>query len=108
METKYKALRFVATIYKIFAWIFLVLGILGLPGGVIGGLIISPNYGYAPGPGSLLGLGAGIILVLLGVLLFIVFLSFGQFIYVFMDIEDNTRKAYLLMEEKYTIVEQEN
>ena len=107
MEKRYKVLRFVAVLYKILAWIFLVIGILGLPGGVIYGVIIGGQVGQM-GQWVLFGLGIGFGAIIAGVIFYVLFMSMGQFIYVFLDLEANTRKTYLLLEEKSTIVEQEH
>ncbi|MDD3627062.1 MAG: hypothetical protein PHV06_07055 [bacterium] len=106
MEKKYNVLRFVATLYKILAWVFLVLGILGLPGGVIYGVIMGGQPGQQMAQWVLYGIGMGFGSLLAGAIYFVLFMSLGQFIYVFLDIESNTRKTYLLLEEKSTIVEQ--
>ncbi|HDS09070.1 MAG TPA: hypothetical protein ENN73_02480 [Firmicutes bacterium] len=105
MEKKYNMLRFVATLYKILAWIFLILGILGLPAGVIYGVIIGGQTNQML-QWVLFGVGYGFGAVIAGAIYFVLFMSIGQFIYVFLDIENNTRKTYLLLEEKSTIVEQ--
>ena len=106
METKYKVLRLVATLYKILAWIFLVIGILGLPGGVIYGVVMGGQV-QPMAYWVMMGLGTGLGSILGGVILYVLFMGMGQFIYVFLDIEDNTRKTYLLLETKSAIVEQE-
>lgn len=106
MEKKYKILRFVATIYKIFAWLFLIVGILGLPGGIIYFIILGSQQGNVQGF-VLMGLAYGVGSLLAGLVSFILFMAVGQFIYVFLDIEHNTRKAYLLLETKSAIVEKE-
>lgn len=106
METKYKVLRLVATLYKILAWIFLVAGILGLPGAVIYGVVMGGQT-QTMAWWVMTGLGVGVGSMLAGVILYVLFMGMGQFIYVFLDIEDNTRKTYLLLETESAIVEQE-
>lgn len=79
---KYMALRFVATLFKICGVVFVLLGIGALFGalsrqsGLLGQL--APGYGLA---GFVISLLAGIF-----------FYAYGELIYVFMDIEENTSR----------------
>lgn len=97
MQKKYGVLRIIATINKVIAWIVLVLGVLGgcvsLVAGVLPGLAAT---GSRTAPGLLVGgLAAGIVTsvgaIFISVIYFLVFYSFGELIYLLIDLEENTR-----------------
>ncbi|HEY4815665.1 MAG TPA: hypothetical protein VIH58_13350 [Chthoniobacterales bacterium] len=96
MEKKYKALRVIATIFKILAF---VLGILCLLGSVItlaigagAGVNSSSSFANNAAFGGLFTgfLGAVVVLVY-GVIIFLYLYAMSEFIHVFLDIEENTR-----------------
>lgn len=100
MEKRFGALRFIATVLKVLAWIFLVLGILiaiiAMLGGAAGGLMGGSGYGRALA-GGLSGLFGGFIVgigILISALLtFLGFLGSAEFILVQLAIEENTRET---------------
>lgn len=100
IEKKYKALRIIATIYKVLA--FVVGGLC-----VIGGFLImivgvgssasSSSY-YGEGVAALFsGVVGGVFLLIYGAVLFIALYGAGEFVYVFLDIEENTRMTSLAL-----------
>ena len=111
MEKRFKALRFLSAVYKILAWIVLVLGVLAGLGiltlGVIGGRTLPTlSYGYARVMDFLPALMQGGIVVgiigFLGALLvsslhFLILYAVSEFILLALSIEENTREtAYYL------------
>lgn len=96
---KYKALRTIANLYKILA--FVLGGIL-----VIGALIImasgaASSTGSLGGPSMLAGgFIGGLIMLIYAGLVFVGLYGFGEFIYLFLDIEENTRKTNELLSRK--------
>lgn len=107
MEKKFKALRALATVYKVIAWIALVLGILSaiatLLMGILGGNAMAYWYrmygdvpAFVPG-GALFGI-IGFLISLLGAgLSFLIFFAISEFILLQLAIEENTREtAYYL------------
>ncbi len=97
MQKKYGVLRIIATINKIIAWIVLVLGVLGgcvsLVVGLLPGLTATSSR---TAPALLMGgLAAGLVTsvgaIFFAVLYFLVFYSFGEMIYLLIDLEENTR-----------------
>jgi hypothetical protein len=103
MESRYRALRTIATIFKVLGWMVLVLGILSACG--TSGLIL---VGGASVPGMMdLGGGAGqgglvwgfvgavvmflVMMVTVG-LYALILIATAEGIYVFLDIEENTRE----------------
>lgn len=97
MQKKYGVLRIIATINKIIAWIVLVLGVLGgcvsLAVGVLPGLTAASSR-TAPAllaGGLMMGLATGVGAIVISVIYFLVFYSFGELIYLLIDLEENTR-----------------
>ena len=99
VQKKYKVLRFIAVLMKVFA--FLAGGILAIAGlvifiaGAASGSRGGPSLGNTSvdiGPTAFLG-GAltGLILLVYGVFVFIFLYAYAEWMYVFMDIEENTR-----------------
>lgn len=88
MKRKYAALRTVAVIITVIAWIVLIVGVIGSIAG--GALAIGTTWGtYA-----VVTIIGGIIA---SILYFLVLLAFAQLIYLFVDVERNTREiAYRL------------
>ncbi len=108
MEKKFKALRIVATIYRVAAWIVLVLGVLFAFAVVIMGLLFSdavrPDLSGVPLISGVTGVLTGIstgLGVLIGALLQFVFLyAANEVIQLGLAIEKNTRQtAYYLQGE---------
>ncbi|MBA4421270.1 MAG: hypothetical protein C0391_08990 [Anaerolinea sp.] len=110
MIKKYKALRFVGTVYKIFGYIILVTTILGAVGtclsGLLGGAILAPladelGSGFAAGSGfsaALFGILFGLLVLLYGGIIGISMLAAGEGVYLLIDLEDNTRQTVELLQ----------
>lgn len=109
MEKRFRALRIIGTIYKVLAWIVLILGILSAVGvlifGVLGGMQVRGAFGERGGAlqglaaGGLGGLGAAIVILLLTLLYFLILYATGEAIYLALAVEENTREAALLLRE---------
>lgn len=107
MEKRYGILRFIATLWKILAWVVLVLGLLGAVGVLIGGLSDSfldlMRMGEFGLPrdfgGPLVGI-VGFLAFLFGALMqFFGLYAVGEIISVFLSIEENTRATRLWIEQ---------
>ncbi len=105
-ERRFTALRVIGTIFKVLAWITLVVGILATAAVVAASLLGSgPLTDWLPGWD--LGLGSVILAAIGGVVILVVFLIYflllyaaGDTVYLFLSIEDNTRHmAYLLAQQ---------
>jgi hypothetical protein len=107
MQKKFRALRIVALIYKVIAWILLIGGIVGALMTVVIGAIqgrvgqVSPMMGRVPLLGRTEGLWVGIVtgvLVLLAALVqFVLLYAASEVIDLALAIEQNTREtAYFL------------
>lgn len=95
---KYRALRVLATVYKVLAWVTLVVGSL-----ISLSLLFSSSV-VSSGLGVPVSLGAGIIAALVAIgftlIQFVLFLGFGELISLIFDIEANTHGEVTVEEEE--------
>lgn len=101
MTKRFRVLRIIATIYKITAWIVLVLGLL-FALGTLGVITLTGAGGGRDGflPQLIAGGVLGIFGVLIGTLFyFLLFYGVGEAIYLALAIEENTRETTLLLRE---------
>jgi len=107
MEKRFKVLRFVATLYKIFAWIALAVGIVGMLGAIVTGIVRGPiisqmargSVGAAIG-GIIGGIVGGVGILLIAALYFLLLYAVAEGIYLLLSIEESTRQtAYLLSQQ---------
>ena len=98
VKRKYKVLRLIAVLMKIFA---VVIGALLIIGGLV--MVVAgaaagsssqttPTFQPEPGLSSFFGgLVGGLIMLVYGVFVFVFLYAYAEWMYVFMDIEENTR-----------------
>jgi hypothetical protein len=109
MQRKFRVLRVIGTIWKVLAWIELILGVLVAIGILLAGIIgmgAIQRYGYEypyPGmPWQIAGPIGGIVgfFVSLAVVViyFLMLYGIGELIFLFIAIEENTRMSALRME----------
>ena len=100
---RFGVLRLIATLFKVFAWIVLVLSILGALALVVMGPLLRESLVNAE---ALLGLWvwdqaggiiAGLILITLGVINFLALFAAGESIQVQLAVEENTRLTAALL-----------
>ena len=103
MEKRYSALRTIGTIFKILGVliaIFAVLSALGVCATLVVGGASLPRES-AGGLGAVGGTVAGIIIsvldVLIGIIWAVMLFAFGDFIYVLLSIEENTRATSAML-----------
>jgi ABC-type long-subunit fatty acid transport system fused permease/ATPase subunit len=103
MERRFTALRIIGTVLKILAWIALLFGILLAVASVVVGFGLS-------GQEALLGLDlAGplgavamfIAVIIVAIFNFLLLYAAGEAIYVFLAIEENTRRAAYILQQQY-------
>jgi hypothetical protein len=99
---KYKALRTIAILYKIFAFVSGGLCGIGALISLAAGLESSSRRGAFDLGSSFMagGFFGAFLLGLYGAFLFIFFYGIGEFIYVFLDIEENTRLTNKMLSER--------
>ena len=95
VKKKYKVLRLIAVLMKILSVVFgAILIIAGLVMIVAGATASSQSTPTIPdtGPTALLGgVVGGLIAIVYGVFVFVFLYAYAEWMYVFMDIEENTR-----------------
>ncbi len=110
METKFRVLRIIGTLWKVLAWIALIAGMLSAIGillaGILGsGEVILRQFGQRPEmmPGAV-GIVSGIvgfIVTVIGTIIYsLVLYAVGELIYLLLAIEENTRRTVQLMQEQ--------
>jgi hypothetical protein len=96
VEKKYAVLRTLAGLYKVLA--FVVAGLYALLA------LLSLVAGASVPMGGMSGLGGGLLsaifLLIMGGLAFIFFYALSELMYVFMDIEENTRKTNMMLSQR--------
>lgn len=102
MARQFMALRVVGTIFKVLAWLVLILGLLGAAGGLIFGFAVTDELGIAGLDigGPLVGIATFVVAVVVAILNFLLLYAVGEVIYLSLCIEENTRRtAYLLQQQ---------
>ena len=92
MEKKFRALRLIGTIFKVLAWIGLIVGVLGSMAPLLMGLFKVTGRGLVvPWPGLVGGFRTFLIIFLTAIFHFLLLYASGDLIYLLLDIEENTR-----------------
>jgi uncharacterized membrane protein len=113
MERKFRALRIIGTVFKILAWIALALGVLGALGALVSGVMGGAAF-FGPGSREMMGglmgglvggiVGALVVLVM-GVIYFLSLYAAGEFIYLGLAVEENTRETANLLRDTAARIE---
>ena len=102
MKKRFKFLRTLATIFKILG---ILLAAIALVGGIILIVLGLSNgsfwsyFGLDASTGLTVGLGSGVLILICGILCGLMLYGFGEMIYVFISIEENTYKPSVFLEE---------
>ena len=103
VQKKYKVLRLIAVLIKVFAFvaaaILIVLGLIMLVAGAASSSRTATSFNAGPGAffGGVVG---GVIMFIYGVFVFIFLYAYSEWMYVFMDIEENTRITNAMLSER--------
>jgi len=100
---KFRALRLVALIWRVIAWIVLVLGIIGALVAIVLGAIVgrvgdpSPLLSQVPGVSNVVdpisGVVAGVAVLVVALLQFLLIYAASDVIHLALDLEQNTRET---------------
>lgn len=103
MEKRFVALRACGVVCKILAWVSLILGILLSFVALIAGLTSNSLLDWVdlPQSGTLLGVLAFLVLLLATALLFLGLFALGEFFFLFLAVEENTRRAAYLAQQQW-------
>ncbi len=105
MERKYRALRFIATLFKILAWIVLVGGIISAIGALIvnlmgGGGAMWRQFGMQPAvSGAMVGITSFFAILVTTLIEALSLFAAADYIALFLDIEANTRATAHYLQE---------
>lgn len=104
MERRFTALRVIGTIFKILAWTSLIFGLLA----AVAMLVLSLMLGGEQGPlgltvgGPLTGIAMVVVTAISTVIGFLLLYAVGESVYVFLSIEENTRRTAYIAQQQYT------
>ncbi len=101
VKKKYRALRAIAFVLQVLAWVFLVLAILGTVGAIVAGLLNvvsipaldNLNGGAFAVGGAVAGIATALGILIFGIIEFVLLLAASEYVYVQLDIEQNTRQG---------------
>lgn len=104
MDRRFTALRVIGTIFKILAWTSLIFGLLA----AVAMLILSFVLGGEQGPlglsvgGPLTGIAMFVVTAISTVIGFLTLYAVAESVYVFLSIEENTRRSAYIAQQQYT------
>ena len=104
MDRQFTALRVIGTVFKILAWISLILGLITAVGMLILGFTLgeqSSLLGLELGS-SLAGIAAFVVLLIIAVFGFLALYAIGESVYLILSIEESTRRTAFLAQQQYT------
>lgn len=104
MERRFTALRIIGTVLKIIAWLMLILGILAAIGSLILGFTLNDTLGISglDVGGPLAGIALFVVVLVIAIIQFLTFYAGGEFIYLFLAIEENTRRTAYFVQQQYS------
>lgn len=104
MDRRFTALRVIGTIFKVLAWIALLVGLLAAIGALVLGFVMDNQLGtIGMGVGGpFAGIALFIALVILAILVFLSLYAAGEFLYLFLSIEENSRRTAFFMQQQYS------
>jgi hypothetical protein len=104
VDRRFTALRVIGTVFKILAWITLILGLLG----AIGMLIVGFTLSGPEGPlglnlgGPLAGIAMFFVTLIVTIVSFLTLYAVGESVYLFLSIEESTRRSAYILQQQYT------
>jgi hypothetical protein len=104
MDRRFMALRIIATVFKILAWLALIFGLLGAIGALLIGFTLSGQEGLLGLnlSGPLAGIAIFVVSLIVAIISFLLLYAFAEFIYLFLSIEENTRRTAYLAQQQYS------
>jgi uncharacterized protein YacL len=103
MERRFTALRIIATVFKVLAWITLLAGILGAILALVAGFVMQGQEGLLglDIAGPLAAIATFIVVLVVAIFNFLMLYAVGEAIYMFLAIEENTRRMAYLTQQQY-------
>ena len=103
MARQFTALRVMGTILKILGWLVLIVGILAAIGALVFGFALNDRFGI-PGidlGGPLAGIAGFVVSVVVAIINFLILYALGEAVYLFLCIEENTRRSAYFLQQQY-------
>ena len=103
MSRQFTALRVVGTVFKILGWLFLIVGVLAAIGALVFGFALTDRFGI-PGidlGGPLAGVAGFVVALVVAIVYFLVLYAMGEAVYLFLCIEENTRRTAYFIQQQY-------
>jgi uncharacterized sodium:solute symporter family permease YidK len=101
MEKRFRALRIIGMVYKVFAFIVLALGILFgfiyLIFGLIGGASAMQRDASFGAIGGVVGVIGGLAILIYAVIVFLILYGAGEAVFLALAVEENTRETNMLL-----------
>jgi hypothetical protein len=91
------------TIFKVLGWLVLIVGLLVAVGGLVFGFTLTDQIGL-PGldiGGPLTGVALFVAALVIAILNFLILYAAGEAVYLFLCIEENTRRAAYFIQQQY-------
>jgi predicted lipid-binding transport protein (Tim44 family) len=103
MDRRFMALRIIATVFRILAWLALIFGVLGAIGALLLGFTLSGQEGLLGlnVTGPLAGIAMFVVSLIVAIIGFLLLYACAEFIYLFLSIEENTRRTAYLVQQQY-------
>jgi hypothetical protein len=102
VDRRFTALRVIGTIFKILAWLSLIAGLLGAVAALWAGFTLSSQAGFMGLSGPLTGIATFVVALIIAIINFLILYAVGEFIYLFLSIEENMRRTAFFMQQQYT------
>jgi hypothetical protein len=104
MDRRFTALRVIGTIFKVLAWISLILGLLASIGALVTGFLLSDSQGLLGLDlnGPLAGIAVFIVALIIAVFSFLSLYAVGESVYLILAVEENTRRTAYIVQQQYT------
>ena len=104
MDRRFAALRVIGTIFKVAAWIVLILGLLVGVFALVAGFLLSGQLGLVGLDigGPLAGIALFFVILIVSLFGFLSLYAIGESAYLLLSIEENTRRTAYFMQQEYT------
>ena len=102
MGKRFTALRVTGTIFKVLAWIALLFGLMGAVLVLVASLTLDFEAAGINFGGPLAGVIAFIVILLLAVIQFLILYAIGESVYVFLSMEESSRRAAYFSQQIFT------
>lgn len=103
MEHRFTALRIIGTVFKVLAWLVLILGLLGAIAALASGFLLGESAGLlGMNLGEpLFGVAGFVVLLLFSIINFLFLYAVGESIYLLLSMEESSRRTAYFTQQVY-------